>query len=1243
MDMHTNLSTEEYSIVEEEVVDSTKSEQVRSKHPSTGFPAIYNRRAQREKSGRQDSGNVTRLEGSAREEHETSAPLTFNFSQNDILKLRWTSPLGEDEQDWKDSGSSDTNLHNLRFDFEGLLCDNSNPEEKCRQDDLYFYKGLHHHSDEGEFEGYTVPELMHLSRSSNVSQRCIAIRTLGNIFVKIREYHSFNHQFGRSYHQYLLGYLFGIHRWYKYLTGDLSIHYLLLNMLFHESYASRTAEHSVISLDHLLTGGQFPITSLSDGPPETNSFRLLSYFLTPSELLFELMNEKLAYYPSYFRNNIISQRLEFLNEHASGRSRGVRYNDLQDEDHLIRFYLPDGRDLELLRDVMQEIFKYVPAKYNNSEVSGQKNYLFTFLCKMAQNKGGTLESRVSSINLIRLFIQRECFYDQSICFEAFEGMLVSVGDEMFDFSSLELASQEYSNLSTAKLLFSFVSLVSTYVQSLYNADSGAENSSIKAQQSFLGDFLIKSVLQILRIVILAVLGAGKLNSSSISEYIQLSLVEGVKIIGIMALKDIYLEDLSIYCKNIIHYFSSLDLSDPGQSFVGYHIFTLGSSILLFSQNHEMEYEHQQYIQVLNQIIGKVLRKAQFVGKDDRLSFDESKQFNLVLLSVSMIRFQVLMLERPGSDLTFEALEPYFGLIDFCEKYLETHSKQNFDLDLLTLESGFLLEIEMGMTSIQSILTNRIYGEFFYMILVSTFLKELSCMCLLTRRGEGQLSFYAVQNLRLSIDLLSEMYLRCSRDYSLPNSSRTDNPDLYSQQDQLFRYELCYFEALNMNNDQAVSLSSNVLKKNSIYLQVLNSNMFYLHLFAYRDTECSRSVDTTAGGSSTLGPGSPFISRYHWLISEIEDSSCNSEIPYERLFALLFSSKNLEEYSLALFWILKLQGQISESACDFYNKVLSEYSSHLCVAGLLVFNPFVYSVNIVYHQVTDGAKTMESLYDPFLLSLMRKVLGGRLNSTANSKLINEFVGFLSRYIFECSISQVINISRKKETERNALNLELIGKTVLDYLRFSLELQGKLTARQEESLRANPSLTDSLKDLICGRGQDKVPCNVTMYNLNNKDDNDSLRKLVDLLISVFCDSDMYFSLQTSDCFYFLFTFILIEAISDSEIVMKVLSNIKTVKFLLYNGDRVDISCILERSGPGSTESSEISRDGEVVSLVAEILAAYKDTVSQNTLSVFLVLYLNYFSGSKQELAESIGKLYRETKTEYLRCILDHLNKS
>ncbi|KAK9173653.1 RNA polymerase II-associated protein 1 C-terminal [Cryptosporidium meleagridis] len=1237
--MQINANTDDFNIVEEEVDSLLTGEKLQSKHPNTGFPKVYNRK-KLEKKGEEGSEERDRANKNLINEGvELKTPLIFNFTQNDILKLRWTNPLGEDVNDWESSGKSDMNLHNLRFDFEGCLCDNSNSEEKCKNDNLYFYKGLHHHSEQGEFEGYTIPELMHLSRSSNVSQRCIAIRTLGNIFVKIREYHTFNHQFGKTYHEYLLGYLFGIHRWYKYLTGDLSIHYLLLNMLFHESYASRTAENSVIALNNLLTGGQFPIRSIKSNMQEACQFKLLSYFLTPSEFVFEILDDKFVYFPFYFRNNIISQRLEFFTELMQKQSLGIRYNDLQDEEHLIRFDLPDGRSLELLRDTMQEIFKFVPAKYDNSESSVQKNYLFSFLCRMAQNKCGALESRISSINIIRLFIQRECIYDQSICLQSLEDMINALGDEVFDFSSSELASKEYSNSPMAKLLFSFIYLISTYTQSLYCIDNPLENKFISIQSDFLNNFLIKSVLPILRIVILSVLDPGKLHSSGISEFIQLSLVEGVKLIGIMTLKNIYLEDLSIFCKDLIHYLTLVDLKDSIQSFIIYHLYGLGCNLLLFSKYHEVEHEHLQFIQVLNQLIGKIYEKVKMIRAS--LSLDNYENFDFVFLSISIIRFQVLLIERYNSNSSFanDNFEPHFELISFCESYLKTHSEQEFNIDLLTLESGFLLEIEMGITNSQNILSNnKTYGDFFFIILISTFLKEVSRIHLLT--GKEEIISSNFKYMKPSFDLLSEMYQLLARNYSLPNYMRTDNSDFYLNSKQLFSYELCYFEALNMNDSQTRITNNNVVKKNSIYLQSLNSNLLYIYLLLSTYNEYTKIKNIAKLDSSANKSSKAIISKNDKLIFEIENNNFESKILYEKLFILIFASKNLEEYTIALFWILKLDKQISEPFDDFYGRILEEYSLWLNNTNLLMFNPFIYSVNIVYYQITTKSQESNSIENPFLFSLMKRVLNKQLLSLASSRIMKDLIDYLSKYIFECSINQIIYISRTKFLENDNSNSNLIGSTILDYIKFSLELQNYVHMNQERSVKANENLKDYILEMIRTWRQNKQIRKKAMYNLNNKTDNEFLLKLIDSLISAFCDSNIYFSENLLDCFYLIFTILIFETISDSGFILKILSNIKIVKFLLYHNE-TDISYIFWQVN-SNTKTIKTSDNEKIIDLISEIIISYKDSVCKNTLLILLVIYLNYFPGSELELVEEMEKLYKETKLEYLKYVLDSLNQ-
>ena len=47
-------------------------------------------------------------------------------------------------------------------------------------------KALHHHGDEPERPGYTLQEIVQLSRSSNLQQRVVALKTLSNILDKVR-------------------------------------------------------------------------------------------------------------------------------------------------------------------------------------------------------------------------------------------------------------------------------------------------------------------------------------------------------------------------------------------------------------------------------------------------------------------------------------------------------------------------------------------------------------------------------------------------------------------------------------------------------------------------------------------------------------------------------------------------------------------------------------------------------------------------------------------------------------------------------------------------------------------------------------------------------------------------------------------------------------------------------------------------------------------------------------------------
>lgn len=68
--------------------------------------------------------------------------------------------------------------YSARFDFQGILLPYS--------DEVDVTKALHHHGEEPERPGYTLQELLQLSRSSNLQQRVVALKTLSNILDKTK-------------------------------------------------------------------------------------------------------------------------------------------------------------------------------------------------------------------------------------------------------------------------------------------------------------------------------------------------------------------------------------------------------------------------------------------------------------------------------------------------------------------------------------------------------------------------------------------------------------------------------------------------------------------------------------------------------------------------------------------------------------------------------------------------------------------------------------------------------------------------------------------------------------------------------------------------------------------------------------------------------------------------------------------------------------------------------------------------
>lgn len=92
-------------------------------------------------------------------------------------KLKWMKDLPEKKK--KDEPALNEE-YNARFDFNGVLL-------PYKDENLTIDKGLHHHGEEPERPGYSLQELLQLSRSSAQQQRCTALTTLANVMEKTRK------------------------------------------------------------------------------------------------------------------------------------------------------------------------------------------------------------------------------------------------------------------------------------------------------------------------------------------------------------------------------------------------------------------------------------------------------------------------------------------------------------------------------------------------------------------------------------------------------------------------------------------------------------------------------------------------------------------------------------------------------------------------------------------------------------------------------------------------------------------------------------------------------------------------------------------------------------------------------------------------------------------------------------------------------------------------------------------------
>lgn len=105
----------------------------------------------------------------------------FPSLPHDPSKLAWMSPdpATDSTPDPYSPRLATLEVTALRFDFRGRLI----PPSLAAS--IPVTAGLHHHGDAPDAAGYTIPELVHLSRSAVASQRCIAYQVLGRVLYRL--------------------------------------------------------------------------------------------------------------------------------------------------------------------------------------------------------------------------------------------------------------------------------------------------------------------------------------------------------------------------------------------------------------------------------------------------------------------------------------------------------------------------------------------------------------------------------------------------------------------------------------------------------------------------------------------------------------------------------------------------------------------------------------------------------------------------------------------------------------------------------------------------------------------------------------------------------------------------------------------------------------------------------------------------------------------------------------------------
>jgi hypothetical protein len=109
----------------------------------------------------------------------------------EVEKIKWMDPISMvDVQNTKKEKKSALEIDKYRFDFDGELLSypSTSGTIELKPEDETLSNELYHHGDDPALPGYTMTELMRLSRSTVPGQRRSALRSLANIVSHSKQY-----------------------------------------------------------------------------------------------------------------------------------------------------------------------------------------------------------------------------------------------------------------------------------------------------------------------------------------------------------------------------------------------------------------------------------------------------------------------------------------------------------------------------------------------------------------------------------------------------------------------------------------------------------------------------------------------------------------------------------------------------------------------------------------------------------------------------------------------------------------------------------------------------------------------------------------------------------------------------------------------------------------------------------------------------------------------------------------------